>query len=150
MAIRYKEWIMLLPVVGAGILLANFVGFRTGFIESLPGVLILLGITLVAVAANKLIPLKLPIVAYCSLLGILLACPISPVSAFVIGAVAKIQFTAPLTIVGAFAGIGIGNEIKTFAKQGWKMVLIGLLVMTCTFVGSAIVAQIALGFTGMI
>ena len=150
MAIRYKEWAFLLPVVGLGILLANFVGFKVAFGETLPGVLILLGITLAAVFVSRTVPLKLPIVAYCSLFGILLACPISPVSGFVIEAVSKINFTSPLTIVGALAGIGVGKEIKTFAKQGWKMLLIALLVMTCTFVGSAIIAQLALGITGII
>lgn len=147
MSIRYREWLVLLPIVGFGILLANFVGYKAAILESLPGVLILLGITLLAVAANKTIPLKLPIVAYCSLFGMLIASPISPVSAYVIDAASKINFAAPLTIVGAFAGISIGNEIKSFAKQGWKMVLIALLVMTTTFVGSATVAQIALKLT---
>lgn len=75
MTIRYREWLTLLPVVGVGILLANFVGYRAGFLESLPGVLVMLAITFLAVIANKLIPLKLPIVAYCSLFGMILACP---------------------------------------------------------------------------
>lgn len=150
MTIRYKEWGLLLPFVGAGIVLANFIGFGVSAAQSLPGVLILLAITFVAVVANRTIPLKLPIVAYCSILGILLASPISPVSSYVISAVGQINFTAPLTIVGALAGIGVGSEIKTFAKQGWKMVIIGLLVMTCTFVGSAVIAQLSLRATGAI
>lgn len=145
---RYRDWFMLLPIVGAGILTANFVGYGGAFLESLPGVAVILAITLLAVAANKLIPLRLPIVAYCSLIGMALACPASPVAPFVIDAVGKINFAAPLTIVGAFAGISIGNEVKTFAKQGWKMVLIGILVMTATFVGSATVAHFALKLTG--
>ena len=65
---------------------------------------------------SKIIPLKLPIVAYCSIVGLLAACPISPISSFVIESANKINFTAPLTMVGAFAGISIGNEIKAFAK----------------------------------
>lgn len=145
---RYRDWFMLLPIVGFGILTANFVGYGGAFLESLPGVAIILAITIAAVAANKLIPLRLPIVAYCSLLGMALACPLSPVAPYVIGAVSKIDFAAPLTIVGAFAGISIGTEVKTFAKQGWKMVLLGLLVMTSTFVGSATIAHFALKLTG--
>lgn len=150
MTIRYREWLVLLPFVGIGILLANFVGYRASTLESIPGVLILLAITFVAVVFNRVIPLKLPIVAYCSLLGMLLASPISPVSAFVVDAVGKINFAAPLTIVGAFAGISVGAEIKRFAKQGWQMVVIALLVMTATFVGSACVAQLALKLSGSI
>ena len=82
-------------VAGLGIALANFVGFDVGFLDSLPGILILLGISLVAVMISKIVPLKLPIVAYCSILGLLVACPVSPVREGVIEAVNKINFTAP-------------------------------------------------------
>lgn len=150
MAIRYREWLMLLPLVGVGILLANWVGYGVNALDSLPGVLIMLAIAFVAVVCTRVIPLKLPVVAYCSLLGMLLASPISPVSAFVVEAVEQINFAAPLTIVGAFAGISVGTEIKRFVKQGWQMILISILVMTATFVGSACVAQLALKLTGNI
>ena len=46
-----------------GIGLANFVGFDVNFMDSLPGILILLGISLVAVLVSKIVPLKLPIIA---------------------------------------------------------------------------------------
>lgn len=145
---QYREWFMLLPIVGFGILTANFIGYGGGYLDSLPGVAIILAITIAAVAANKLIPLRLPIVAYCSLFGMFLASPACPFAPYIIDAVSKINFAAPLSIVGAFAGISIGTEIKTFAKQGWKMVLIGILVMTSTFVGSATIAHFALKLTG--
>ena len=134
-------------VAGLGIGLANFVVFDVNFMDSLPGILILLAISLVAVVISKLVPLKLPIIAYCSILGLLVACPISPVREGVIEAVNKINFTAPLTMVGAFAGISISDQIKSFLKQGWKMILIGILVMTGTFLGSALIAQIILSLT---
>ena len=140
---RYIEW----AVMFVGIGLANFVGFDVNFMDSLPGILILLAISLVAVVISKLVPLKLPIIAYCSILGLLVACPISPVREGVIEAVNKINFTAPLTMVGAFAGISISDQIKSFLKQGWKMILIGILVMTGTFLGSALIAQIILSLT---
>ena len=139
---RYIEWAVMFVVAGLGIGLANFVGFDVNFMDSLPGIL-----TLVAVVISKLVPLKLPIIAYCSILGLLVACPISPVREGVIEAVNKINFTAPLTMVGAFAGISISDQIKSFLKQGWKMILIGILVMTGTFLGSALIAQIILSLT---
>lgn len=98
---RYIEWIVLFVLSGIGIGLANLVGFQVGFMDSLPGILILVGISLAGVAVSKIVPLKLPIVAYVSLLGLLVASPISPVREFVIEAAGKINFTAPLTMVGA-------------------------------------------------
>ena len=137
-------------VSGLGIALANFVGFHVAFTDSLPGVCILLVIAIAGVAVSKVVPLKLPIVAYVSILGLLAASPISPCREFVIASAGKINFTAPLTMVGAYAGISISDQIHTFVKQGWKMILIGIFVMTGTFVFSAIIAQIGLTLTGAI
>ena len=148
---KYREWIFLLTLAGCGIGLANYVGFNVGLMESLPGILILLGVSLCAAFLSKTLTfLRLPIVAYCSILGLIIASPVSPVNSYVISAVNKIQFTAPLTMVGAFAGLSMSDQIKSFVKQGWKMVIVGLLVMTGTFIGSAVISQIALKFTGVI
>ena len=147
---RIKEWIFVLAVTGLGMMTANFIGFDVAFLESLPGVLVLLGIALCAAGLSAVIPLKLPTVAYCSILGLLCACPISPISAFVIESAGKINFTAPLTMVGAFAGMSISNQLKTFLKQGWKLILITILVMTGTFFGSLCIAQVVLKRTNAI
>lgn len=147
---RYIEWVFMFIIAGLGIALANFVGFKAGFLDSLPGICILLVISLLSVAISNVVPFKLPIIAYCSILGLLLACPVSPVREFVIASANKINFTAPLTMVGAYAGISISDQIKSFARQGWKMILIGVLVMTGTFIGSAAIAQIVLSLTHVI
>ena len=137
-------------VAGLGIALANFVGFQVSFVDSLPGIAILLLISLASVGISKIVPLKLPVIAYCSLLGLFLACPLSPIRDFVIESAGKINFTAPLTMVGAYAGISISDQLKEFAKQGWKMLIIAALVMIGTFTFSAIIAQVGLSLTGVI
>lgn len=144
---RYVEWFVMFIIAGLGMALANLVGFKVGFLDSLPGVCILILISLAAVVVSKLVPFKLPIIAYCSIIGLLLACPLSPIREFVITSAGKINFTAPLTMVGAYAGISISDQVKDFAKQGWKMILIGFLVMTGTFIGSALISQIMLTLT---
>ena len=147
---RYAEWGILLVISGLGIALANFIGFDVGFMDSLPGILVLLGISAAAVVLSKILPLKLPIVAYCSIIGLLAASPICPAREVVIAAANGINFTAPLTLVGAYAGISIGDQIKSFVKQGWKMIIVGVLVMTGTFLGSAAIAQVVLSLTNAI
>ena len=147
---RYVEWAVMFVVAGLGIALANFVGFQVSFMDSLPGIMILLLISLVSVGISKVVPLKLPVIAYCSLLGLFLACPLSPIREFVIESAGKINFTAPLTMVGAYAGISISDQLKEFAKQGWKMLIIAALVMIGTFIFSAIIAQIGLSVTHVI
>ncbi len=147
---RYIEWAVLFVISGLGIALANFVGFQVGFMESLPGVAVLLIIAFLGLIASRLIPLKLPIVAYVSIIGLLAACPASPVREFVIESAGRINFTAPLTMVGAYAGMSISDQIKTFIRQGWKMILIGIFVMTGTFLCSALISQAALSLTNVI
>ena len=124
--------------------------FHVAFTDSLPGTCILLAIAIAGVAVSKVVPLKLPIVAYVSIIGLLAASPISPCREFVIASAGKINFTAPLTMVGAYAGVSISDQINTFLKQGWKMILIGVFVMTGTFVFSAIIAQMGLMAAGAI
>lgn len=147
---RYIEWLFLLVIGACGTGLANFIGYDVGFMESLPGLAVLVIISMLAVVCTKVIPLKLPIVAYCAIIGILAACPLSPVRTFVIDAAAKINFTAPFTMVGAYAGLAIGDQLKTFVKQGPKILLVGLLVMTGTFLGSCIWDSLILKLTGAI
>ena len=110
---RYIEWAVLFVISGLGIALANFVGFQVGFMESLPGVAVLLIIAFLGLIASRLIPLKLPIVAYVSIIGLLAACPASPVREFVIESAGRINFTAPLTMVGAYAGMSISCLLYT-------------------------------------
>lgn len=147
---RYIEWLFLLVIGVCGTGLANFIGYDVGFMESLPGLAVLVIISMLAVVSTKVIPLKLPIVAYCAIIGLLAACPLSPVRTFVIDAAAKINFTAPFTMVGAYAGLAIGDQLKTFVKQGPKILLVGLLVMTGTFLGSCIWDSLILKLTGAI
>lgn len=147
---RYIEWLFLLVIGVCGTGLANFIGYDVGFMESLPGLAVLVIISMLAVVCTKVIPLKLPIVAYCAIIGLLAACPLSPVRTFVIDAAAKINFTAPFTMVGAYAGLAIGDQLKTYVKQGPKILLVGLLVMTGTFLGSCIWDSLILKLTGAI
>ena len=147
---RYIEWLFLLVIGVCGTGLANFIGYDVGFMESLPGLAVLVIISMLAVVCTKVIPLKLPIVAYCAIIGLLAACPLSPVRTFVIDAAAKVNFTAPFTMVGAYAGLAIGDQLKTFVKQGPKILLVGLLVMTGTFLGSCIWDSLILKLTGAI
>lgn len=147
---RSIEWAFLFVLSGVGIALANIVGFHVGFVESLPGICVLIVLSLLGMACTKLIPLKLPIVAYVSILGLLAACPASPVRDFVINSVAQIDLTAPLAIVGAFAGIGVADQLGFFARQGWKMIVVGIVFMTGSFVVTALISQLLLMLTGAI
>lgn len=147
---RYIEWLILFILGAIGTGLANFIGYDVGFMDSLPGLVVLIVISMIAVVCTKVIPLKLPIVAYCSIIGLLSACPLSPIREFVIQAANNINFTAPFTMVGAFAGLAVSDQLKTFISQGWNILIVGIFVMTGTFLGSCIWDQLVLSVAGVI
>lgn len=144
---RYIEWLVLFILGACGTALANFIGYDVGFMDSLPGLVVLICISMIAVVLTKVLPLKLPIVAYCSIIGLLFASPISPIRTFVIQSAGNINFTAPFTMVGAFAGLAISDQLKTFISQGWKILIVGIFVMTGTFLGSCLWDQMLLTLT---
>ena len=120
--------------------------------DSIIGVLLLSAISLVGLTISNFMSrfVKLPSMIYVSLLGLLLACPVSPVKDIIVETTTPVAFLAPATALGVFAGISLGKDLKEFAKMGWKLVLITLFVITGTFIFSALVADVVLKITGAI
>ncbi len=139
-------------MVSVVIILTNVIGYKMPVGDSIIGVLLLSAISLVGLTISNFMSrfVKLPSMMYVSLLGLLLACPVSPVKDIVVETTTPVAFLAPATALGAFAGISLGKDLKEFAKMGWKLVLITLFVITGTFIFSALVADVVLKMTGAI
>ena len=148
----FVQQLGLLLMVSVIIILTNVIGYKMPVKDSIIGVLLLSAISLIGLSISKFMSrfVKLPSMMYVSLLGLLLACPVSPVKDIVVGTTTPVAFLAPATALGAFAGISLGKDLKDFAKMGWKLVLITLFVITGTFIFSALVADIVLKMTGAI
>ena len=148
----FVQQLGLLLMVSVVIILTNVIGYKMPVGDSIIGVLLLSAISLVGLTISNFMSrfVKLPSMMYVSLLGLLLACPVSPVKDIVIETTTPVAFLAPATALGAFAGISLGKDLKEFAKMGWKLVLITLFVITGTFIFSALVADIVLKMTGAI
>lgn len=148
----FVQQLGLLLMVSVIIILTNVIGYKMPVKDSIIGVLLLSAISLIGLTISKFMSrfVKLPSMMYVSLLGLLLACPVSPVKDIVVGTTTPVAFLAPATALGAFAGISLGKDLKDFAKMGWTLVLITLFVITGTFIFSALVADIVLKMTGAI
>ena len=148
----FVQQLGLLLMVSVIIILTNVIGYKMPVKDSIIGVLLLSAISLIGLTISTFMSrfVKLPSMMYVSLLGLLLACPVSPVKDIVVGTTTPVAFLAPATALGAFAGISLGKDLKDFAKMGWKLVLITLFVITGTFIFSALVADIVLTMTGAI
>jgi len=148
----FVQQLGLLLMVSVVIILTNVIGYKMPVGDSIIGVLLLSAISLVGLTISNFMSrfVKLPSIMYVSLLGLLLACPVSPVKDIVVETTTPVAFLAPATALGAFAGISLGKDLKDFAKMGWKLVLITLFVITGTFIFSALVADVVLKITGAI
>lgn len=148
----FVQQLGLLLMVSVVIILTNVIGYIMPVGDSIIGVLLLSAISLVGLTISNFMSrfVKLPSMMYVSLLGLLLACPVSPVKDIVVETTTPVAFLAPATALGAFAGISLGKDLKDFAKMGWKLVLITLFVITGTFIFSALVADVVLKITGAI
>ncbi|NLY49771.1 MAG: DUF340 domain-containing protein [Firmicutes bacterium] len=147
---NWKETVKVLLLTAGFVLVGNLIGFKINPIEALPGMLFLLAIVLAGLALAKIVPIKLPSIVYISALGIMLTVPGFPGAEWFTAQASKVQFLALCTPVLAYAGIASGKDLDDFKKLGWRIVVVSSLVFIGTFVGSAIIAQVVLKFTGQI
>ena len=124
-------------------------------LEAAPGLLIFLGIIVLAqliyqgmkAAAPRV---KSPAVLYITFIGILVTWPgLLPCADFVNRSVGKIYLLPLCTPILAYSGIAAGKDLKTFREQGAAIVLTTLVALVGTFVGSAIIAQLVMKWTGV-
>jgi hypothetical protein len=146
----FANLLFVIVLTAAMSLVANLVGYGNGIVDSLPGMLILMAITIAGVAIAKVIPVKIPSVAYIVIIGCLVTYPEFPGAAAISAYIAKVNFLALTTPILAYAGLGIGKELDDFRKAGWKLIIVSCFVFIGTFIGSAIIAQVILSMMGQI
>lgn len=118
----FVQQLGLLLMVSVIIILTNVIGYKMPVKDSIIGVLLLSAISLIGLTISKFMSrfVKLPSMMYVSLLGLLLACPVSPVKDIVVETTTPVAFLAPATALGAFAGISLGKDLNGFYKNGME------------------------------
>ncbi|QQK80332.1 hypothetical protein HUG20_10805 [Salicibibacter cibi] len=145
-----QEWSVVLLIVGAIVILGNWMGFGVMPFEAIPGMLILVLICLIGLFIGKILPFNLPSMIYIAILGVLVSLPVTPGSEYIVQATDQIDMLAITTPVLAFAGIAIGRRWADFRKLGWRVIVVGFCVLSGTFLGSAIIAEIVLRIQGIV
>ncbi|NCC95598.1 MAG: DUF340 domain-containing protein [Synergistales bacterium] len=147
---KFTEVVAVLIIVAAMSLVGNMVGAGNGIIESLPGMVFLVGLCVVGVLMGKVIPGNIPSVAWIVLIGCILTYPDFPGAAMFSGWVKKVNFLALTTPILAYAGLAIGKDLDLLKKTGWRIVVVSIVVFIGTYIFSAIIAQGVLGMTGQL
>ncbi|MFJ7678494.1 hypothetical protein ACQKL0_11470 [Peribacillus sp. NPDC097264] len=143
-----KDKILTFIIIGIIALMGNWIGYDVSPIDALPGMLIIVAVTIVGFFLAKVIPIKLPIVIWVSMLALLITTPIFPGNAEIIKVTEHVNFMALATPILAYAGLSFGKDLKEFKQLGWRIVVISLVVYTGTFVLSTVVAEISFRLTG--
>ncbi|MDD4721535.1 MAG: DUF340 domain-containing protein [Acidaminococcaceae bacterium] len=144
------ETLIILVIVGIMSLIGNTIGSKNGFVEAIPGLLILIAIALVGIAMGKYLPGGIPGVAYVVTLGCILTYPGVPGADFINACMKKVGFLALCTPILAYAGVSIGKDLDAFAHSGWRIVVLSCVIFVGTYLGSAVIAQVILKYLGQI
>ena len=143
------NWILLLGIFSIITVIGNYIGYKHPIFDSLIGMGILSLITLIGVWLERYLPFNISSILYISVIGILLAFPGMPTADFVSYYVSKVELLSIVTVFLAYVGIGMGKSWNEFKSLGWRAVVITILVIASTYLGSAIVAHVILVLTGV-
>ena len=144
------EWSLVLGIFGIAAAFGNWLGYDILPWAAVPGLLILIVISVVGLVLEKVVPGNIPAVGYIGLIGILVSMPFIPGSDLVVEYTSKISILALATPILAYAGISIGSNWADFRKLGIRSVAVALMVFFGTFIGSALIAEVILRWQGII
>jgi len=147
---KIKRWATFLVIFSFIVTVGNFVGYKTPLVDVFIGMLLLSLITILGMSLERIVPGNIQSLVFISLIGILVAVPGVPTSDFMIHYVSNIELISIVTAFLGYVGIAIGNDWEEFMKIGWKGIIVTFIVITGTYLGSAILGQVTLLVTGVI
>ncbi|ATH59049.1 hypothetical protein BJG89_01505 [Staphylococcus nepalensis] len=149
MSSKVINWILTLCIVGIISIFSNWIGYNVMPLEALPGILALMGVALLGLVLRDIVPLNIPSIAYIGIIGLIITMPGVPGSSHIVEWTEQVDLLSLATPVVAYAGVSIGNSWADFAKLGWKTIVIGIVILLSTYIGSALVAEIVLKIQGL-
>ena len=147
---KLKRWGALLFAFSVIVTVGNYIGYHTPLIDTFIGIIIISLVTIIGMALERVSPVHIPSIVFISIIGLLIAIPGMPTADFVAHYVSNVELTTICTAFLAYVGISIGKDWDEFKKIGWRGVIVALIVITGTYLGSATIANLTLSFTGMI
>lgn len=147
---KITKSIYILVLMGVLSLVGNLIGSKHGIFEALPGMIILVIIAILGIILSKVMPGKIPSVAYIVTIGCIVTYPGFPVAESVTKYITKVDFLSLTTPILAYVGISIGKDLESFKKSGWRIIVVSCVVFIGTYLGSAVIAQLILKSLGQI
>jgi hypothetical protein len=147
---KWSDMIAIFVLMGIMSVAGNTIGYKLPVGDAVIGYLIMMAITLVGILCSRVIPIKLPMVFWISIVALLSTSQLSPFAKTITAYTSKIDFLALCTPILAYAGLSVGKDLPMFKQMSWKIVIVALAVYTGTFVFATMIAQIMLHLEGLI
>lgn len=112
------------------------------------GYLILVALLLVSIGLSRLTGHRISPIVWATTLGALVSSPWSPIGPWTAEMVGAVDFLSIATITLTCAGLSLGKDVPLLRSIGWKIVPVGLVAITASFLLSVVIAEFALGFWG--
>lgn len=130
---------------GAAALIGNWIASGTPPGEALAGVALTVAVALLGIACHAATRrLRIPLVFWVSLFGILATAPFSPTSAIIAPLAGKVGFLPLVTPALAFAGLALAKDLPMLRRLGWRIVVVSLLANAGAFLAGSVIAELAL------
>ena len=147
---KLRRWATLLLAFSVIVTVGNFVGYHTPLIDTFIGMMIISIVTIAGMTLERVSPIHIPSIVFISIIGLLIAIPGMPTADLVAHYVSNVELTTICTAFLGYVGISIGKDWEEFKKIGWRGIIVALIVITGTYLGSATIANLTLFVTGMI
>lgn len=138
---RLVDSFVALGLMVVGITISNAIGHGVPPGETLPGVVIMVGIVLFGLLAKRVVS-RVPLMLFLAVVATLATLQGAwPQAGLVAETINKVQFMSLTTTVLALAGFSVARKLPMFRRLGWRIVLVSLTAATGAFLGSATVAE---------
>lgn len=142
-AMHLPLWLSLsvLTVLGIGTASVAAKGFSLTVVA---GYAIMLALVLVSIALAKLTK-KISAIVYITTIGAYISSPWFFGAAALAGPIKSVDFLSIATVMLTLAGLSLGKDIPLLKNIGWKIIPVGLVAVTASFLLSTVIAEFALG-----
>jgi len=142
-AMHLPLWLSLsvLTVLGIGTASIAAKGFSLTIVA---GYAIMLALVLVSIALAKLTK-KISAIVYITTIGAYISSPWFFGAAALNGPIKSVDFLSIATVMLTLAGLSLGKDIPLLKNIGWKIIPVGLVAITASFLLSTVIAEFALG-----
>ena len=142
-AMHLPLWLSLsvLAVLGIGTASIAAKGFSLTIVT---GYAIMLALVLVSIALAKLTK-KISAIVYITTIGAYISSPWFFAAGALNGPIKAVDFLSIATVMLTLAGLSLGKDIPLLRNIGWKIIPVGLVAITASFLLSTVIAEFALG-----